>query len=106
MVARALIVGALAVFLAVPFAGAQETRPGPGTVPLELKRDATPPRAIVRPDAERNQAVREAERAAAEYEQQQRDESLVRQQTRPAPRRPDLGYDVSGGIQQRNLPRR
>ena len=106
MVARGLIVGAFAALLAVATAGAQESRPGQGPVPLELKRGAPPPRPIVRPDGESEQAVREAERAAAEYEQKRRDESLVREQSRPAPRRPDLGYDVSSGVQQRNIPRR
>ena len=43
--------------------------------------------------------------AAAEYEQKQRDEAVMREQTRPAFRRPDLGYDVTSGIQQRNLRR-
>ena len=32
-------------------------------------------------------------------------EALVREQTRPALRRPDLGYDVTSGIQQRNMRR-
>ena len=51
-------------------------------------------------------SVRDAERAAAEYERTLRDDAMVREQSRPAPRRPDLGYDVYGGIQQRNIPRR
>jgi len=48
----------------------------------------------------------EAERDAAEYERTQRGDSLVREQSRPMPRRPDLGYDVYSGIQQRSIPRR
>ena len=105
MVTRGLIVGALAAFLALSAASAQETRPGQGAMPLELKRDAKPARPIVRPEGDRDQAARDAARAAAEYEQKQRDESLMREQTRPALRRPDLGYDVTGSIQQRNLRR-
>jgi len=48
--------------------------------------------------------VRDAAKDAAEYEQRQRDDALVREQARPA-WRPDLGYDVTSGIQQRNLRR-
>jgi len=96
----------LVAFLAFPLVvGAQTTAPSEGTGPLQLRRDAAPPRPIVRPDTLREQAVRDAERAAQEYERAQRGESLIREQSRP-PRRPDLGYDVYGGIQQRNIPRR
>ena len=42
---------------------------------------------------------------AAAYEQKQGDEALMREQTRPTFSRPDLGYDVTSGIQQRNLRR-
>jgi hypothetical protein len=111
MVTRVAVVGALAVMLAASFAGArsagaQESRPGEAPSHLELKREAKPPRPIVRPESDRSQAVRDAASAAAEYEQRQRDEALAREQTRPAVRRPDLGYDVTGGIQQRNIQRR
>ena len=59
----------------------------------------------MRPESDRGQATQDAASAAAEYEQRQRDEALMREQTRPSLRRPDLGYDVTGGIQQRNLRR-
>jgi hypothetical protein len=49
--------------------------------------------------------VREAERAAADYERAQREQALIREQTRRVPQRPDLGYDVSTSIQQRAVPR-
>jgi len=51
-------------------------------------------------------AVGEAERAAAESERTQRGDTLMREPSRPAARRPDLGYDVYSGIQQRNIQRR
>jgi len=48
--------------------------------------------------------VRDAERATAEYERAQRAEELLREQKAAAAnRRPDLNYDVTSGIQQRNL---
>jgi len=105
MVTRVAMVGILSVFLAVSASRAQEARPGETSSPLELTREAKPPRPIVRPESDRSQAIRDAGQAAGEYEQRQRDEALVREQTRPALRRPDLGYDVTSGIQQRNLHR-
>ena len=60
------------------------------------------PRPIVRPEADPG---RDAASAAAEYEQKQRDEAIMRAQTQPTFGRPDLGYDVTSGIQQRNLRR-
>jgi hypothetical protein len=115
MVMRVVVVRALAVALAssavvlasgVGAAGAQEARPGDAPAQLELKRDAKPPRPIVRPESDENQATSDAAKAAAEYEQRQRDEGIVREQAPQVPRRPDLGYDVNSGIQQRNIQRR
>jgi hypothetical protein len=105
LMASRLVAGAIAASLALPLtAGAQS--PGQTTPPLELRRPhETPRRPIVHPQTARDQAVAEAERAAAEYERMQRDETLIREQSRPAARRPDLGYDVTSGIQQRNLQR-
>ena len=101
MVVRVAAAAALAVVLMVSSAGAQESQ-SPTT--LELTRDSKP-RPVVRPEADPGQATREAQKAAAEYEQQQRDEAFMREQTRPSLSRPDLGYDVTSGIQQRNLRR-
>jgi hypothetical protein len=98
--------GALAAILALPLpAGAQS--PGQAAPPLELRRpQETPRRPIVHPQTARDPAIAEAERATGEYERMQRDEALMREQSGPAARRrPDLGYDVTGGIQQRNLQR-
>lgn len=108
MVIREALAVLAALVTLVPTAGAQPTPAVREPMPLELKRERapTPRRPIERPAAERDQAVREAERAAGEYERAQREDALVREQSRPAPRRPDLGYDVYGGIQQRSIPRR
>jgi hypothetical protein len=100
------MVGALAVLLGLPSTAGAEAPAAGDSKPLELRRDAAPPRPVVRPDPGGNQAARDAERAAAEYERRQRDDAVIREQSRPAPRRPELGYDVYGGIQQRNIPRR
>ena len=106
MITRAAIAGALVAALALSGgASAQEARPGEGSTKLELKRPAKPERPVVRPESDRGHAMQGAASAAAEYEQRQRDEALMREQTRPSLRRPDLGYDVTGGIQQRNLGR-
>src|SRR5262245_65700826 len=104
MVPRIAMVGTLTAVLVVSAAHAQESRPDGAPEALELTREAKPARPIVRPEGDRTQAVRDAASDAAEYEQWQRDDALVREQTRP-PRRPDLGYDVTSGIQQRNLRR-
>jgi hypothetical protein len=104
MVTRVAIVGALAVVMALSTASAQDTRSDDRTVSLQLEREATP-RPIVPPQGDRG-AARDAGSAAAEYEQTQRDETLMRALPRPTFRRPDLGYDVISGIQQRNIRRK
>jgi hypothetical protein len=101
MVMRVAAAAALVVMLTLSAAGAQESQK---STTLELTRDSTP-RPVVRPEADPGQAARDAEKAAADYEQKQRDEALMREQTRPKFSRPDLGYDVTSGIQQRNLRR-
>ena len=104
-----MVAGVLVAILAFPLtAGAQETSPGRDALRLELgrARETTPRRPIVHPAPQRDEAVGEAERAAAEYERTQRGETLMREPSRPAARRSDLGYDVYSGIQQRNIQRR
>ena len=105
----AAVAGVLVAILAFPLtAGAQETFPGRDAMPLELSRarETTPRRPVVHPAPQRDEAVGEAERAAAESERTQRGDTLMREPSRPAARRPDLGYDVYSGIQQRNIQRR
>jgi hypothetical protein len=104
MVMRGAVLGALSVVLALSPLSAQQSRPADGQPTLQLEREAEP-RPIVRPEADPGQATRDAASAAADYEQKQRDEAIMREQTRPKFGRPDLGYDVTSGIQQRNLRR-
>ena len=106
------ILVALLVLLALP-AGAAAQRapePAPGQAPLEIRRRESPResrlgRPVVPPSPQSEDAVREAERGVAEVERAARDQKLMREQTRQFPRRPDLGYDVQSGIQQKNLRR-
>ena len=108
MISR-VVAGVLVAILAFPLtAGAQETSPGRDALPLEIRRarEMMLRRPIVHPAPQRDEAVGEAERAAAEFERTQRGEALMRESSRPATRRPDLGYDVYSGIQQRNIQRR
>ncbi len=101
---------ALLILLGLPAGVAAQTIPPrePVQVPVEIRSGETPPeaklgRVTAPPVTQTPAAVSEAERAAAELEQTLRDRQLLREQTSQVPRRPDLGYDVSSGIQQRNL---
>lgn len=100
------------VLLALPAVAAAQSAPArePGQLPVQIRRGDVPAeskvgRLIVRPPAQDAAALREAERAPAALEQARRDERFIRSETRQLPRRPDLGYDVYGGIQQKNLQR-
>jgi hypothetical protein len=99
-----LIASALVVLL--PLTAAAQDAPGQDPSVLELRRarESAPRRPIVHPAPPLDEAVREAERVTAENESAQRAEELLReQQSSAANRRPDLDYDVTSGIQQRNL---
>ena len=99
-----LIASAL-VFL-LPLAAAAQETPGQDPSVLELRRapESAPRRPTVHPAPALDEAVREAERVTAENESAQRAEELLREQrSSAANRRPDLDYDVTSGIQQRNL---
>lgn len=104
------VVASLTVLLLAlpPIAAAEEasgTRKS-GT-PLEFKQSEIPMakgrRPVVRPVPQPAAAAQEAERAVAEFEARQREEALVRQLTRLSPRRPDRDYDITSGIQQRQI---
>lgn len=100
-----LIASALVALL--PLTAAAQDAPGQDPSVLELRRarESSPRRPIVHPAPPLDEAVRDAERATAEYESAQRAEELLREQFPAAARRPDLSYDVTSGIQQRNLQR-
>ena len=98
MVLRSIV---SALLLLLPLAASAQDAPSV----LEMRRGREPParpRRTVYPRPPIDQAVHDGERATAEYDRAQRAEELARQVTRPAPR-PDLGYDVTSGIQQRNI---
>ena len=59
-------------------------------------------RIVVRPGTPADTVEHDAEAAAAEV-QEQRSHARARALTRPAPRRPDLDYDVKSGIQSQRL---
>ena len=71
----------------------------------EVSRDERARRAVGRSEIRMDEAVRQAERDAAQVEQAQRTERLIREAVRPEPRRPDLQHDVIQGIQQRAIQR-
>jgi len=99
-----LIASALVVLL--PLTAVAQEPPGQDPSALELRRarETAPRRPVVHPAAPLDEAVREAERVTAEYESARRAEGLLREQRASAGnRRPDLDYDVTSGIQQRNL---
>jgi hypothetical protein len=100
MVLRSIV---SALVLLLPLAASAQDAPGQH---LEMRRDreSAARRPIVHPAPPVDEAVRDAERATAEYERAQRAEELLREQKAAAAnRRPDLNYDVTSGIQQRNL---
>ena len=100
-----LVASALVALL--PLTAAAQDAPGqdPSAFELRRARESSPRRPIVHPAPQLDEAVREAERATAEYEKAQRAAELLREQSSAAERRPDLSYDVTSGIQQRNLQR-
>jgi|SRR5882762_6124819 hypothetical protein len=103
---------ALLALVALPAVAAAQSAPAqaPGPLPVEIRRDEAPAEAkvgriTVPPAAQSPAVVNEAERAVAEFEQVQRARRFIRGEMEQPPRRPDLGYDVSSGIQQKNLER-
>jgi hypothetical protein len=106
------VVAALLLLLALPVRALAQSGPArePGPLPVEIRRGQVPPEAkvgrlIVRPPALDPSTVREAMRALVEFEQARRAQQLLRGEAAAPARRPDLGSDVTGAIQQRNLQR-
>jgi len=105
---RGALATAVVIVTAWPATAAAQATPLPAPLELrqqEVSREERARRAVVRPPIKMDEAVRQAERDAAEVEQAQRTERLVREAVRPEPRRPDLQHDVVQGIQQRALQR-
>jgi hypothetical protein len=99
---------ALAAALLVPaVAGAQAASPdaagpqAPADTQLRLEREHR--RVIVHPSPPPDVVQHDAQSAQAEIEQREREQHIVGELRRPQSRRPDLGYDVSSGIQSQRL---
>jgi hypothetical protein len=69
----------------------------------QLQMERRERRAIVRPSTPGEVIEQDAEAATREIEQQRRQRETMGTLTRPAPRRPDLDYDVKSGIQSQRL---
>ena len=104
LVVLRLIASALVVLLPLTAAAQEPPSQDPSVLELRRARESAPRRPVVHPAPPLDEAVREAERVTAEYESARRAEELLREQrSSAANRRPDLDYDVTSGIQQRNL---
>jgi hypothetical protein len=96
---RVLALSAMAALLAwlpfwAPRAQAEERRPD-----LRLERSPAPV-PLAPPDA-RKSMEKDVEQARKELKAQQRTDAITRDTLRAVPSRPDLGPDVTGGIQSR-----
>jgi hypothetical protein len=97
---RAALLVALVAALLVP-----ETVRAQGASPTEtqLQMEHRQRRLIVRPSPPADAIERDAQEAALQAEQAQRQQEIARDLRRPSPRRPDLDYDVKSGIQSQRL---
>jgi hypothetical protein len=68
-----------------------------------LQQEMRHRRVIVRPLTPADQVQQDADRATAEIQQQDREQAIVRDLTRPAQRPPQADQDLKGGIQTRSL---
>jgi hypothetical protein len=107
-----LVLRTLLALVTLPAVAAAQSAPArePDPLPIEIRRgdvplEATLGRTPVAPAGQSGAALSEAERAVVEFEQAQRARRFIRGETQQPLRRPDLGYDVSSGIQQKNLQR-
>jgi hypothetical protein len=96
---RAWLLVALMLLVPAPVM-AQAASPGAET---QLKMERRDRRGVVRPSTPIDVIEKDADTATTEVEQRRREQETVRGVTRPAPRRPDLDYDVKSGIQSRRL---
>jgi hypothetical protein len=96
---RAALLVALAAALLVPEAVSAQAA-SPTETQLQLERQQR--RLIVRPSPSAEAIERDAQEAAVQAEQAQRQQEIARDLRRPS-RRPDLDYDVKTGIQSQRL---
>jgi len=73
------------------------------TSETQLQQEMRHRRVIVRPLTPTDQVQQDLNRAAAEIQQPARQQAIVRDLTRPAPRSPQTDTDLKGGIQSRSL---
>ena len=90
----------LAVVLLTP-AGVRAQAPSPTDTQFQMERQQR--RVIVRPGVPADVVERDVEAANAEVQTRERQEQLARDLRHPIPRRPDLDYDVTSGIQSQRL---
>jgi hypothetical protein len=69
----------------------------------QLQQEMRHRRAIVRPITPPEQAQQDVDRAAADIQQRDREQAVVRDLTRPPQRPPQADPDLKGGIQTRAL---
>lgn len=97
-----------AVILPAGALAQDSSAPEGGGAQLELRQSELPVqkgrRPIVRPAPAPGRAAREAEQALSDFESG-RQKNVQDDATPRPPRRPDLGYDVTSGIQQQNIQR-
>jgi hypothetical protein len=79
---------------------AQAASPAPET---RLQQEMRHRRVIVRPATPLGEVQRDVDTATAEVERGRREDGVVRDLTRPAPRQPQMDQDLRGGIQTRAL---
>jgi hypothetical protein len=96
------VLGALLTVLLPATVWAQAASPGAET---QLQQEMRHRRVIVRPSTPPDEVQKDVDQASTEIQRRNAD-SLTRDVTRPGSsptRRPDLDYDVKGGIQTRSL---
>jgi hypothetical protein len=98
---RIALLAALAAALLVPDT-VRAQGASPTETQLEMQREQQR-RLIVRPTPPAEMIERDVQAAAAEAQQRERQQEIVRDLRRPLPRRPDLDYDVNNGIQSQRL---
>ena len=74
-----------------------------GATETQLEMERRQRRVIVRPTPPAETIERDAQAAAVEAEERQRQHEIVRDLRRPLSRRPDLDADVRSGIQSQRL---
>ena len=98
---RALIAVIVSVAMLAPaVALGQAASP---TTETELQQEMRHRRVIVRPPTPPDEVQRDAERAAAEVQEREREQTIARDLSRPAQRPPQSDQDLKGGIQTRRL---